>query len=260
LALIASRADAYPPEAVKEMERILKERAKDEQRVYFTLRQPDEEADRVRVKAAMQAMISTLNLQPVCPRLKRGHIEVHAAAPKLLLEEAAEQPTAPVYRKNDILLYDQWSPRNMDRTTKVMYQQTVEITEPQLHQLRTWIYRQYGQNVTPLQICVIMICWQIAKTADEAFFMMRWISAWSELSWMNLRSNLRSVPMPPRLAGVDAQPLVIPFEVPLKLRDASGKLMGEYTMQESGDPQLYPGTFAVAAECQTMVPVVLTRQ
>ncbi|MCP4547342.1 MAG: hypothetical protein GY835_12870 [bacterium] len=90
--------------------------------------------------------------------------------------------------------------------------------------------------MTLLQICVIMICWQIATTADEAFFMMRWISAWSELSWVNLQSNLRSVPMPPRLAGVDAQPLVIPFEVPLNLRDASGKSMGQYTMQESGDP------------------------
>ncbi|MCP4546791.1 MAG: hypothetical protein GY835_10050 [bacterium] len=91
-----------------------------------------------------------------------------------------------------------------------------------------------------------MICWQIAAMADESFFMMRWISAWSELSWQNLRSNLWSVPMPPRLAEAEEQPLVIPFEVPLRLRDASGKPMGEYTMQLSGDPQLYPGTFAAA--------------
>ncbi len=66
--------------------------------------------------------------------------------------------------------------------------------------------------------------------------------------------------MPPKLAEVEAQPLVIPFEVPLRLRDASGKPMGEYKMQESGDPQLYPGTFAEAPACQTMTPLVLTRQ
>ncbi len=62
------------------------------------------------------------------------------------------------------------------------------------------------------------------------------------------------------LAGVEAQPLVVPFEVPLRLHDAAGKPMGEYVMQESGDPQLYPGTFEKAPACQTMTQLVITRQ
>ncbi len=81
----------------------------------------------------MRDMISSLNLHQVFPRLKHGDVGMHAAALKLLLEDAAEQTTAPIYRKNDVLPPDQWAPRNMDRTTKVMYWQTVEMTEPQLH-------------------------------------------------------------------------------------------------------------------------------
>ncbi len=63
----------------------------------------------MRANAVMRDIVSSLNLQHVFPRMKKGDVEMHAAALKLLLEEAAEQPTAPVYRKNDILPYVQWS-------------------------------------------------------------------------------------------------------------------------------------------------------
>ncbi len=48
--------------------------------------------------------------------------------------------------------------------------------------------------------------------------------------------------------------------MPLDLRDAAGKSMGEYKMQESGDPQLYPGTFARMPTCQTMSSLDMTRK
>ncbi len=70
--------------------------------------------------------------------------------------------------------------------------------------------------------------------------------------------------MPPRLSDTDKNvavlPLVIPFQVPLNLRDAAGKSMGEYKLQESGDLQLYPGTFARTLTCQQMEPLGMTRK
>ncbi len=46
LALVTSRGtEVYSPVAVKEAEDIQAVRAKDEQTIYFTLRQPDDEAD-----------------------------------------------------------------------------------------------------------------------------------------------------------------------------------------------------------------------
>ncbi len=74
----------------------------------------------------------------------------------------------------------------MDASVTAVYSQTVEMTEPQLCDLRIWIYQQYGKNVMMLQICAIMLQWQVARTADEAFFMARWISAWSNMPWMQL--------------------------------------------------------------------------
>ncbi len=116
--------------------------------------------------------------------------------------------------------------------------------------------------MTTLQICIIMLWWQVAKTADEAFFMARWISAWSDMSWMQLRPNLRLVTMPPRLSETDKNvqplPLVIPFQVPLNLRDVAGKPMGEYKLKEAGDPQLYPGTFQRMLMCRQMRPLEMT--
>ncbi len=92
--------------------------------------------------------------------------------------------------------------------------------------------------------------------------MARWISAWSEMSWMQLRANLRSVTMPPRLSDTDKTvkplPLVIPFQVPLNLRDAAGKSMGKYKLKEAGDPQLYPGTFERESTCSQMTQLQMT--
>ncbi len=73
------------------------------------------------------------------------------------------------------------------------------------------------------------------------------ISAWSDMSWMQLWANLRSVAMPPRLSDTDkkvpALPLIVAFKVPLILHNAAGQEMGDYMLKKSGDPQLYPGTF-----------------
>ncbi len=53
--------------------------------------------------------------------------------------------------------------------------------------------------------------------------------------------------MMPRLSDTNKKvlllPLVLPFQVPLNLCDAAGKAMGDYTLKQSGDPQLYLGTF-----------------
>ncbi len=115
-----------------------------------------------------------------------------------------------------------------------------------------------------LEISVIMLGWQVARMAEEAFFMARWISAWSEMSWMQLWANLRSVTMPPRLSDTDKTvkplPLLIPFQVPLNLHDAAGKAMGAYKLKEAGDPQLYPGTFARESTCQQMIQLQMTRK
>ncbi len=104
----------------------------------------------------------------------------------------------------------------------------------------------------------------MARTPDEAFFMACWISAWSDMPWIQLRANLQLVTMPPRLSDTDPNlqlyPLVIPFEVPLNLHDAAGKPMGKYKLKEAGDPQLYPGTFKRMQTCHQMRPLELTRK
>ncbi len=99
-----------------------------------------------------------------------------------------------------------------------------------------------------LQICILMLHWGVAQTADESFFLARWIQAWSEMSWVQLRANLQSATMPTRLADlmlneVKALNLVVGFKVPLILRNAAGQTQGQYTLKKSGDPHLYPGTF-----------------
>ncbi len=235
-------------------------RAKDEQTIYFTLCQPEEEADRAKTKAVLRDVLSNLNLSTVFPRLKHPDRLMHKMAQDLLLEDADNDPTAPIYGINDVLPLDHWTPRGMDPSATTVYCQTVAMMEPQLEGMCSYVYRQYGRDVMSLQIAVIMLWWQVAKTSDEAFFMAQWISAWSKLSWMNLRSNLRSVIMPPRLEGVPVLPMVVPFKVPLELHDAAGTSMGEYKMHEAGDPHLYPGTFAREPTCQTMHSLDMTRQ
>ncbi len=53
--------------------------------------------------------------------------------------------------------------------------------------------------------------------------------------------------MPLRLTEflADAPPakLFLAFKVLLVLRDTAGQMQGQYTVKESGDPHLYPGTF-----------------
>ncbi len=239
LALIAAHGTAiYSEEAVQEAERIQAIQARDEQVTYFTLRQPEEEAAQAKTKAVVTDVLSTLNLHTVFPKLKRADRTMHGAALGLLLEEASENPIAQLYGKNDVLPLNCWVPRDMDSGITAVYSQTVEMTELQLCDLRTWIYRQYRKNVTMLQICAIMLWWQIAKTADEAFFMVHWISAWSDMPWWQLQANLRSVAIPPRLSDTNKKvlplPLVVPFQVPLNLCDAAGKAMGDYMLKQSG--------------------------
>ncbi len=79
----------------------------------------------------------------------------------------------------------------MDLNAMAVYCQSLAMTEPQLRDLRTWVYRQYGRSVMMLHICVIMLQWNVTQTADESFFLARWISAWSELSWVQLSATLQ---------------------------------------------------------------------
>ncbi len=65
---------------------------------------------------------------------------MHQAALGLLLEEAADNPTAQLYGKDDVLPLNCWHPRNMDVSVTAVYSQTVEMTEPQPGDLCTWIY------------------------------------------------------------------------------------------------------------------------
>ncbi len=120
------------------------------------------EAERAKTKAVVTDVLSTLNLHTVFPRLKHYDRTMHQVALELLLKEAAGNPTAPVYGRDDVLPLDCWHPQNMDASITAVYSQTVEMTEPQLGDLRTWIYRQYGNNVMTLQIRAIMLQWQVA--------------------------------------------------------------------------------------------------
>ncbi len=71
LALVQARGTAvYSAGAVAEAERIQQFQMKDEQLVYFTLRQLEEEAERAKTKAVVTDVLSTLNLHTVFPRLK----------------------------------------------------------------------------------------------------------------------------------------------------------------------------------------------
>ncbi len=75
--------------------------------------------------------------------------------------------------------------------------------------------------MTTLQVCIIMLQWGVVRMADEAFFLAQWIQAFSELSWIQLRANLRSAMMLPRqmelLAGTLPAKLFLAFKVPLVL-------------------------------------------
>ncbi len=138
LALITScGTEAYSAEAVKEAGQIQGVQAKHAQTIYFTLWQPEEEADRVKTKAVLRDTISMLNLCTVFPRLKHADQMMHKMVQDLLLEEVAERLTAHVYGKNDVLLTNCWVPRDMDASAMALYYQTVEMTEPQLQDLRT---------------------------------------------------------------------------------------------------------------------------
>ncbi len=141
LALIMARGTAvYSAEAVQEAAQIQQIQTRDEQVVYFTLCQPEEEAARAKTKAVVTDVLSTLNLHTVFPRLKHYDRQMHHAALMLLLEEADSNPMTPIYGSDDVLPLDCWHPRNMDPNIMAVYSQTVEMTEPQLSNLRTWVY------------------------------------------------------------------------------------------------------------------------
>ncbi len=128
------------------------------------------------------------------------------------------------------------------------YEQTLEMTELALRDFCTWIYEQYGSDMTMLQVCIIILQWGVAQMADKAFFLARWIQAFSELSWIQPRANLQLATMLPRLmeteAGTPPMKLFVAFKVLLVLRNAGGQPQGQYMVKESGNLHLYPGTFA----------------
>ncbi len=139
-----------------------------------------------------------------------------------LNDEAQNNLSAPLYGKDDMLPIDDWRPRKMTTNAMMTYGQMVTMTEPVLRDLCNWVYRQYGWHVTMLQICVVMLHWGVAQMADESFFLVRWIQAWSEMSWVQLRANLRLATMPPRLADpsddTSAVNLVVAFKLPFILQ------------------------------------------
>ncbi len=67
-------------------------------------------------------------------------MQLRTAALEVLAEEAKDNPMAQLYGKRDVLPLDTWVPRHMDATQKAMYSQMVDMTEPQLEHLRTWVY------------------------------------------------------------------------------------------------------------------------
>ncbi len=125
----------------------------------------------------MTIVLSTLNLHTVFLMLKDGDRRMHHASVELLLEEAKTNPLASIYGKDDMLPIDIWRPQEMDLTTMAVYCQTLAMTELMLKDLCTWVYWQDGKSMMMLQVCVIMLQWQVAQTADESFFLAHWISA-----------------------------------------------------------------------------------
>ncbi len=90
-----------------------------------------------------------------------------------LNDEAQNDPSAPLYGKDDVLPIDDWRPWKMTTNATMTYVQTVEMTKPVLKDLLNWVYGQYGRHVTMLHICILMLQWGVAQTADESFFLAR---------------------------------------------------------------------------------------
>ncbi len=196
----------------------------------------------------MTDVLSTLNLHTVFPILSAADRRAHQMVLENLNDEAQNDASAPLYRKDDMLPIDDWRLQKMVVTEMMTYCQMVAMTELVLKDLRNWVYRQYGRHVMTLQICIIMLHWGIAQMADESFFLACWIQAWSKMSWVQLRANLRSATMPPRLSNLNLNEvpvlnLMVGFKVPLILCNATGQTMGQYRLKKSGDLHLYPGTF-----------------
>ncbi len=99
---------------------------------------------------------------------------------------------------------------------------------------------------------------------DESFFLARWILAWSEMAWVQLRANMWLATMPPRLAdSVDDTPatnLVVAFKVPLILRNVTGQTQGQHTLKNSRDLHLYPGTFEQVPSIPTELQCITVEQ
>ncbi len=58
---------------------------------------------------------------------------------------------------------------------------------------------------------------------------------------------------------VVALPLIVPFQVPLNIRNAAGEAMGDNTLKKLGDLQLYPGTFDRLPGYIELKPLTMTQ-
>ncbi len=129
----------------------------------------------------MMDVLQNLNLHTVFPSLSIADQKAHQTALENLNNEPQIDPNATLYGKDDMLPIDDWRLQKMSPNKTLTYMQTVKMTELVLRDFRTWIYKHYGWYMTMLQICIIMLWWGVAQTADDSFFLMRWIQAWSEL-------------------------------------------------------------------------------
>ncbi len=67
--------------------------------------------------------------------------------------------------------YDLWRPANLTKETALLYKETLAQMEPVIKLLCNWAYMHYGTKITTVQVCVIMLRWGLASTAEEAYFL-----------------------------------------------------------------------------------------
>ncbi len=86
-------------------------------------------------------MLSNLNLHTVFPVLTGADWRLHQTALENLNNEALNDPSAPLYGKDDVLPIDDWHPWKMTHTMTMTYVQMVTMTELVLKELSSWVYR-----------------------------------------------------------------------------------------------------------------------
>ncbi len=74
-------------------------------------------------------MLSNLNLHTVFPVLTSADRKLHQMALENLNDKAQNDPSAPLYGKDDVLPIDDWRPRKMTTNAMMTYIQTVEMTD-----------------------------------------------------------------------------------------------------------------------------------